>query len=156
MERRSGNSEVVRQITRLAGPGGFLERELRTHLSLPAFSAVLLQLAGMLGERFLAHIRSASFTEWGALLLHEEALAAARVLEECAEGTEGRSVRAPLLPLLWSLKLLSVNQLADLRHYTVPAGVLDEASARSVLGRRVDFSAEAVGRCRLKVEGGVA
>lgn len=155
MERRSGNSEVVRQITRFAGPGGFVEREMRGNLSTPAFSAVLLQLAALLGERFLAHIHASSFSEWGALLLHEEALATVRVLEESAEATQG-SVRAPLLPLLWALKLLSVGQLADIRHYTVPAGVLDEAAARAVLGRRADFSAEAVGRCRLKMEGATA
>lgn len=151
MELRSGNSPLVRCITQFAGAGGHMELEMRRHFSLQAYGVLLLELAGLLCERFLAHLGALSLTEWGALLLHQEALATVKILEEASEATQS-NVRGPLLPLLWALKLVSVNQLADLRHYTVPAGTLDEAAARRLLERRVDFSPEAVAKCRLKLE----
>lgn len=156
MEKRSGDSELVRAIHGFLGSGqtdGFLEAHVRPYFSTAAYGILLMQLAKLISETLLAAILAhCTFTEWGALLLHEEILGAIRAFEEAAE-LNLRSMRDAFTPLIWALKLLSVNQLADVRHYTVPAiSGLDDPTARSLLMRRLDFPPDAVNKLKIKFE----
>lgn len=131
--------------------GGLLEISVKPFCSLAAYGALLVQLGKLISETFLATILSdCTFTEWGALLLHEEALGMVRVVEEAAEHTQ-RNTKDSFAPLVWALKLLSLNQLADIRHYTIPAiAAMDDETARALLRKRVDFSPDAVSKLKIK------
>jgi len=191
MEKRSGNSDIVRTIHVFAGRSGsatassstaasssssssssssapqpafsatgsgsaqttesFLEKNVQSHCTLAAYGTLLVELAKLLSDTFVeAIVGHCRFSEWGALLLHEEALGMVRVLEEASEPTQ-RSTKDAFAPLLWALKLLSVNQLADLRHYSVPAEArLDDGKAREILKRRVDFLPSEVASVKIR------
>jgi hypothetical protein len=190
MERRSGDSDIVRTIHAFAGtssstaataaatassasssstsapqPGhsatsagswqateSFLGKNVKPHCTLAAYGTLLVELAKILSDTFVeAVVGHCRFSEWGALLLHEEALGMVRVLEEASEPTQ-RSTKDAFAPLLWALKLLSVNQLADLRHYAVPSAkaCMDDAKAREILKRRVDFLPSEVASVKIR------
>jgi hypothetical protein len=129
----------------------FLEKNVKPHCTLAAYGTLLVELAKLLSDTFVEAIAGhCRFSEWGALLLHEEALGMVRVLEEASEPAQ-RSTKDAFAPLLWALKLLSVNQLADLRHYSVPTEArLDDSKAREILKRRVDFLPSEVASVKIR------
>ena len=141
---------------------------------------MLLQLASLLNSAILDYIVKTTFSEWGALLLHREVLAVVRTFDEaCDESyfkTSAGAVRnkstnvngVPILssakdafsPLIWALKILTLDQPGDIRKYVVPisvtatisdgqndgsdAGLLTELKIRKIMGRRTDFPKDAV------------
>ena len=62
-------------------------------------------------------------------------------------------VKAAFAALVWTTKLLALDQPADIRRYAVPATGLDppltEERVRALLARRVDFSRDAVQRVKI-------
>jgi len=62
-------------------------------------------------------------------------------------------VKTAFAALVWTTKLLALDQPADIRRYAVPATGLDppltEERVRALLARRVDFSRDAVQRVKI-------
>ena len=62
-----------------------------------------------------------------------------------------RTVKAAFDPLNLALKILTLDAPGDIRRYNISSAVLSEEKVRSILGRRVDFSKEAVKNVKLNV-----
>ena len=68
------------------------------------------------------------------------------------------SIKDAFSPIMWALKVLTLDQPADIRKYVIPLGVIDSSSEgdtcssgflsetkiRNIMGRRVDFLKDAV------------
>jgi hypothetical protein len=126
----------------LAHNGWFLGH-LRPLLSVAAYAVVLKQLAQLLNEAILEKLLSLQFNEWGALLFHQEVEQAIDIIDAAAADVD-ESVRVPLLRLSWALKILTLDQPADIRRYRLPLHLIDEATVRLIMGRRVEFAANAI------------
>jgi hypothetical protein len=145
---------------------------------------VLLQLSSVLNVHLLDHLTKISFTEWGALLLHQEVLSVVRLFDDACDesrfkstaltatnavataavknqSTTGNSVsillsvKEAFAPLIWGLKILTLDQPADIKKYVIPSdvmcdrsdtdsnGYLTESKIRKIMGRRLDFHKDA-------------
>ena len=76
------------------------------------------------------------------------------------------SVKDAFLPLTWALKVLTLDQPADIKKYVIPLGVtesgseenifsvglLSENKIRKIMGRRVDFSKDAVLKVKITIK----
>lgn len=62
-----------------------------------------------------------------------------------------RTVKAAFDALNLALKILTLDAPGDIRRYNISSTVLSEDKVRAVLGRRVDFSKEAVRNVKLSI-----
>eukprot|EP01041_Mallomonas_annulata_P003569 gene3569-7096_t len=164
MERRSGNSDVVRLVANVCGDGGRLEKEFSKMLSVLSFDEpskaadalrmelnLIKALSTLLGGSILEAILSLSFSEWGAMLVNEEVLCIVDLLEQSVDSIlEG--VRLAFAPLLLALKILTLDQPGDIRRYTIPRNTLDEDIIRKIMSCRTDFSVEAIAKVKLNIK----
>lgn len=60
-----------------------------------------------------------------------------------------QTVKQTFASLNLALKILTLDAPGDIRRYTLSKALLTEERVRAVLGRRVDFPAEAVARVKL-------
>ena len=146
MERRLGDSDLVRLV------GAFLahiKANVKVHLSVSAFGVVFQQLATSMNNLLMCLVMSAStFSEWGALLFHDELVAIVKRFEEASEDTP-KSTRLCFAPILTATKLLTLDGPGDVKRFPIGKDLFDENSARLLLARRVEFSAEAI--CKAKI-----
>jgi len=81
------------------------------------------------------------------------ASASARASASASGASPRVRVKAAFAALVWTTKLLALDQPADIRRYAVPATGLDppltEERVRALLARRVDFSRDAVQRVKI-------
>ena len=117
MERRLGSSGLVQLVTSLVDKNSVLIAHCKPSLSLSAYHEMLQQIAKYIGDNICGWIihESAKFSEWGAMLLWQEVINFIEVLEQEATDVD-TSVRAyGFSKLLWSLKILTLDQPADIR-----------------------------------------
>lgn len=62
-----------------------------------------------------------------------------------------RTVKATFDTLNLALKILTLDAPGDIRRYNINSAVLSETQVRALLGRRVDFSKEAVKNVKLNI-----
>ena len=156
MERRSGSSELVQLVTSLVGERSVLITHCKASLSLTAYHEMLQQIAKYIGDAICGWImhESAKFSEWGAMLLWQEVINFIEVLEQEATDVD-TSVRAyGFSKLLWSLKILTLDQPADVRRYMLPTTedvdeYLDDDAIRLIMSKRVEFSKDAVAKVKI-------
>ena len=60
-----------------------------------------------------------------------------------------RTVKATFDALNLALKILTLDAPGDIRRYNIDQAVLNEALVRAILGRRMDFSKEAIKNVKL-------
>jgi len=93
-----------------------------------------------------------NFNEWGALLLYDQVTKAIQIFEEGTMAATDESVKSCFTPLLWALKVLTLDKPADIKRYAVPSAckdIVDATFIRKLLAKRVDFSREAISRIKL-------
>ena len=156
MERRSGSSGLVQLVTSLVEESSILITHCKPSLSMPAYHEMLRQIAKYIGEDICAWImhESAISSEWGAMLLWQEVINFIEVLEEEATDVD-TSVRVyGFSKLIWSLKILTLDQPADVRRYMLPTAeeaeeYLDDDDIRLIMSKRVEFSKDAVAKVKI-------
>ena len=85
-------------------------------------------------------------------LLLVQVIAMEAYLEELVDHLDPahiHTVKQCFVPLNLALKILTLDAPGDIRRYALSRAVLGEEQVRRVLGRRVDFSVEAVARVKL-------
>lgn len=153
MERRSGCSELVTLVSSLIDEKSTLITRLKPYLSTYSYHVMLRQLAKSVSNTIVSFITAedALFSEWGAMLLDQEVLGVVELLEQ--EAIEADiSVRNSFLKLLWCMKVLTLDQPADVRRYTLPSdeeSYLDDPMIRSIMSKRVEFSKDAVAKVKI-------
>lgn len=150
---RSSKAAAVLQY----GGCGYLQRVYRcSRLSQYAYMVFLIELSRLLVQRLMEQfIMTAHFSEWGALLLHQEVLSASSYLESLVDSVDARAVPAlkdVLAPLLYAVKVLTLDAPSDIRRYRFPASVFSEEQVRKLMQRRVEFSKEAVAKVRINID----
>lgn len=141
-----------------------------SRLSQQAFLSVLSSLNQQLVYELLHEfILTKLFSEWGALLLQQEVLALLRFVDELMDTyfdvDKVAQVKEAFLPLQWTLKALTLDAPGDIRRYLFPSVspsssttdsttasssiVLSEELIRQILGRRVEFSKDAVAKVKI-------
>ena len=75
------------------------------------------------------------------------------------------SIKDVFAPIIWALKVLTLDLPADIKKYVIPLGVIDSNSVgdtcssgllsenkiRNIMGRRVDFSKDAVLKVKVTI-----
>jgi len=130
-----------------AGRGPEMMR-IRERLSHRAYCQVISHIASLLDALLVEWILETHFTEWGALLIHDEFLALLRLFDQACEDTSSSIL---FERVLWATKILTIDQPADMMRYRVPARLFGEAEVRRLLGRRTDLSQEAVAKVKLNI-----
>lgn len=111
-----------------------------------------MQLASVINTHFLEAILRTPFSEWGALLLHQEVLSMIRIFDDACDDSNsiiiavasttslssvpsvGSAVSAKEVfsPLSWGLKVLTLDQPVDIKKYSIPQRVSDKDSQGDV------------------------
>ena len=104
-----------------------------------------------LSEVIITNIKSIEFSEWGAMLLHQEVIAVIELLEKEAFHIDS-TVRPDFGKLLWYLKIITMDQPGDIRRYAISledAPFLDEATVRDIMSLRADFSRDIISKVKI-------
>jgi hypothetical protein len=128
------------------GGGGF--EILRRHLGVVAYCRVVSLIASHLNTLLVSWILETQFTEWGALLLHEELLTLIRIFDVACEDS---SANVLFEKALWAVKIITIDQPADIMRYHVPSSFFNESDVRSLMSRRTDLSKDAVAKVKLNL-----
>ena len=156
MERRSGSSGLVQLVTSLVEENSVLVTHCKPSLSLLAYHEMLRQIAKYIGDAVCGWImhESAKFSEWGAMLLWQEVINFIEVLEQEATDVDTSVRTYGFSKLLWSLKILTLDQPADVRRYMLPTAeeaeeYLDDDAIRLIMSKRIEFSKDAVAKVKI-------
>eukprot|EP00600_Ochromonadales_sp_CCMP1393_P011929 CAMPEP_0175003370 /NCGR_PEP_ID=MMETSP0005-20121125/4189_1 /TAXON_ID=420556 /ORGANISM="Ochromonas sp., Strain CCMP1393" /LENGTH=568 /DNA_ID=CAMNT_0016258435 /DNA_START=102 /DNA_END=1808 /DNA_ORIENTATION=+ len=144
----SNVSEQERNIT------GTLLEYSASKLSQSAYICLLQHLGELIATDLLDDlIYRKPFSEWGALLLHQEVLALVDYMVDLIDHTDPEhihAVKSAFDTLMFALKVLTLDAPGDIRRYSIPSCLFDsEDSVRNILGRRVEFSKDAVAMVKL-------
>lgn len=60
-------------------------------------------------------------------------------------------IKSPFDSLQLALKVLTLDQPADIRQYAIKASLISEEKVRKILSRRVDFQKDAVTRVKINI-----
>jgi hypothetical protein len=52
---------------------------------------------------------------------------------------------------LWAVKIITIDQPADMMRYRVPSSFFNESDVRSLMSRRTDLSKDAVAKVKLNL-----
>jgi hypothetical protein len=139
----SSSSSLIEDV---GGGGGF--EILRRHLGVVAYCRVVSLIASHLNTLLVSWILETQFTEWGALLLHEELLSLIRMFDVACEDS---SANVLFEKALWAVKIITIDQPADMMRYRVPSSFFNESDVRSLMSRRTDLSKDAVAKVKLNL-----
>ena len=151
MDRRSGDNELARVVRSCIGIGGYAYDKLKTNVSMVIFTDICRQLKTTIISIIKDKILSSSYSEWGALLLHEEVLCMINVFDEIDDNDDSNN-RIIFDPLIWILKILTIDQPADLLRYRIPSTYIDDTLARQIMASRTDLSKDAIARVKINIE----
>lgn len=145
---------------------------------------VLLQLAWVLNTHLLESLTRISFSEWGALLLNQEVLSIVRTFDDACDESYFKSsigskksqssvqnypvlcsIKEAFAPLTWALKILTLDQPADVKRYIIPMsvtgaglsdsaspGLLTESKIRRIMANRTEFHRDAVQNVKISMK----
>jgi hypothetical protein len=151
MDRRSGDNELARVVRACIGVGGYAYDKIKAKVSIYIFSEICKRLKIIIIDVIKDKILSSSFSEWGALLLHEEVLCMITVFDEIDDNDDNNN-RSIFDPLIWILKILTIDQPADLLRYKIPKAYLDDSLTRQIMASRTDLSKDAISRVKINIE----
>lgn len=144
---------------------------------------MLLQLAWVLNTHLLENLTHIAFSEWGALLLNQEVLSIIRTFDDACDESYFKSsiiskkyqpsvpsypvwcsIKEAFAPLTWALKILTLDQPADVKRYIIPMsvtarlseatspGLLTESKIRKIMASRTDFHRDAVQNVKISMK----
>ena len=151
MDRRSGDNELARVVRACIGIGGYAYDKIKANVSMHIFTEICQQLKIIIISIIKDKILSSSYSEWGALLLHEEVLCMINVFDDIDDNDNSNN-RVIFDPLIWMLKILTIDQPADLLRYKIPGAYVDDGLARQIMASRVDLSKDAIARVKINIK----
>ena len=151
MDRRKGDNELARVVRTSIGVDGYIYDKIKAKVSMFMFKEITKYFKAITIDNIKQKILSPPFSEWGSLLLHEEVMMMIKVFDEVDDNDDDSSNRYIFDELIWMLKILSIDQPADLTRYKIPKAYMDDNLTRKIMSSRVDLSKDAIARIKINI-----